>query len=44
MTLPRPLTVTRPDLPPLEQFLPYLQQIWDSRVLDPGPATAGSTL
>jgi dTDP-4-amino-4,6-dideoxygalactose transaminase len=36
MTLPRPLTVTRPDLPPLEQFLPYLQQIWDSRVLSNG--------
>jgi dTDP-4-amino-4,6-dideoxygalactose transaminase len=25
--------VTRPTLPPLEEFLPYLQQIWDSRVL-----------
>lgn len=25
--------VTRPFLPPLEEFLPYLQQIWDSRVL-----------
>ncbi len=29
----KPITVTRPDLPPLEDFLPYLQQIWDSRVL-----------
>jgi dTDP-4-amino-4,6-dideoxygalactose transaminase len=36
MTKPRPLTVTRPDLPPLEDFLPYLQQIWDSRVLSNG--------
>lgn len=25
--------VTRPFLPPLEEFLPYLEQIWDSRVL-----------
>lgn len=31
-----PITVTRPDLPPLEEFLPYLQQIWDSRVLTNG--------
>lgn len=36
MTPLRPLTVTRPDLPPLEDFLPYLQQIWDSRVLSNG--------
>ncbi|MGS0892684.1 DegT/DnrJ/EryC1/StrS family aminotransferase [Burkholderia stagnalis] len=28
--------VTQPHLPPLEQFLPYLQQIWDSRVLTNG--------
>lgn len=27
------LYVTRPDLPPLEEFLPYLQQIWDSKIL-----------
>ena len=25
--------VTRPYLPPLEEFIPYLQQIWDSKVL-----------
>ncbi|MGA8262792.1 MAG: DegT/DnrJ/EryC1/StrS family aminotransferase [Arenicellales bacterium] len=25
--------VTRPYLPPLEDFIPYLQRIWDSRVL-----------
>ena len=28
-----PIYVTQPDLPPLEAFLPYLQQIWDSKVL-----------
>lgn len=32
----RPLTVTRPDLPPLEDFLPYLREIWDSRILSNG--------
>jgi len=25
--------VTKPSLPPLEEFLPYLEQIWDSKVL-----------
>lgn len=28
--------VTQPHLPPLEEFLPYLQQIWSSRVLTNG--------
>jgi dTDP-4-amino-4,6-dideoxygalactose transaminase len=28
--------VTQPHLPPLEEFLPYLQQIWNSRVLTNG--------
>ena len=28
--------VTRPFLPPLEEFLPYLEQIWKSRVLTNG--------
>jgi dTDP-4-amino-4,6-dideoxygalactose transaminase len=28
--------VTKPSLPPLEEFLPYLQQIWESRVLTNG--------
>ena len=36
MTAPRPLTVTRPDLPPLDEFLPYLREIWDTRVLSNG--------
>lgn len=31
-----PTFVTRPDLPPLEEFLPTLQAIWDSRVLTNG--------
>jgi dTDP-4-amino-4,6-dideoxygalactose transaminase len=25
--------VTQPYLPPLEEFIPYLEEIWDSRVL-----------
>ncbi len=29
----KPLTVTQPFLPPLEEFLPYLQNIWDSKIL-----------
>ncbi len=28
-----PIYVTRPHLPPLSEFIPYLQKIWDSRVL-----------
>ena len=36
MSAPRPITVTQPDLPPLEEFLPYLQAIWDSKVLTNG--------
>ncbi|MDO8786813.1 MAG: dTDP-4-amino-4,6-dideoxy-D-glucose aminotransferase VioA [Sulfuritalea sp.] len=36
MTYPRkapPIYVTQPLLPPLEEFIPYLQQIWDSKWL-----------
>ena len=29
----KPITVTQPYLPPLEEFLPYLQEIWDSKCL-----------
>jgi dTDP-4-amino-4,6-dideoxy-D-glucose transaminase len=29
----KPIFVTRPDLPPLEAFLPYLENIWQNRVL-----------
>lgn len=28
--------VTKPTLPPLEEFIPYLQQIWDNKVLTNG--------
>ncbi|KAG8151398.1 DegT/DnrJ/EryC1/StrS family aminotransferase [Burkholderia catarinensis] len=34
--LPERLYVTQPHLPPLDEFMPYLQQIWDSRVLTNG--------
>ena len=29
----KPLFVTQPTLPPLEDFVPYLQQIWDTKIL-----------
>jgi dTDP-4-amino-4,6-dideoxygalactose transaminase len=29
----KPITVTRPYLPPLEEYIPYLEQIWESRWL-----------
>lgn len=29
----RPTYVTQPMLPPLEEFIPYLEKIWDSKVL-----------
>ncbi|HUY86037.1 MAG TPA: DegT/DnrJ/EryC1/StrS family aminotransferase [Acidimicrobiales bacterium] len=29
----RPITVTQPSLPPLEEFIPYLEQIWESKWL-----------
>ncbi|EJN35000.1 putative PLP-dependent enzyme possibly involved in cell wall biogenesis [Pseudomonas sp. GM84] len=29
----KPITVTSPLMPPLESFLPYLEQIWESRYL-----------
>ncbi len=32
----KPLFVTRPFLPPLEECLPYFEQIWNSRVLTNG--------
>lgn len=31
-----PIYVTQPYLPPLEAFIPYLEQIWDSKVLTNG--------
>ncbi len=33
-----PIYVTQPDLPPLDEFIPYLQQIWQSkRLTNSGP-------
>ena len=32
----KPIYVTQPFLPPLEEFIPYLQQIWDKKVLTNG--------
>lgn len=29
----KPITVTQPCLPPLEEFLPYLEEIWDNKWL-----------
>lgn len=29
----RPIYVTQPFLPPLEDFIPYLQEIWDNKIL-----------
>lgn len=29
----KPIYVTQPTLPPLEEFIPYLQQIWDNKIL-----------
>jgi dTDP-4-amino-4,6-dideoxygalactose transaminase len=31
-----PIYVTRPELPSLDEFIPYLQEIWDSRILTNG--------
>jgi dTDP-4-amino-4,6-dideoxygalactose transaminase len=28
-----PITVTRPYLPPLEEFIPYLEEIWSNKIL-----------
>lgn len=32
----KPIYVTRPYLPPLEEFIPYLEELWESRVLTNG--------
>lgn len=29
----KPIYVTQPSLPPLDEFLPYLQEIWDKKIL-----------
>ena len=34
----KPIYVTEPSLPPLEEFIPYLRKIWDSkRLTNNGP-------
>ncbi|NCT99439.1 MAG: DegT/DnrJ/EryC1/StrS family aminotransferase [Comamonadaceae bacterium] len=32
----KPIYVTRPHLPPLEEFIPYLEQIWSNQILTNG--------
>lgn len=32
----QPIFVTKPHLPPLDEFIPYLEKIWDNRVLTNG--------
>lgn len=36
MSIPKPIYVTQPSLPPIEEFTPYLQQIWDNKILTNG--------
>lgn len=32
----KPIYVTQPELPPLEEFIPLLEQVWDSKILTNG--------
>jgi dTDP-4-amino-4,6-dideoxygalactose transaminase len=32
----KPIFVTQPSLPPLEEFIPYLEQIWENKILTNG--------
>ena len=34
----KPIYVTQPTLPPLAEFIPYLEQIWDNKILTNGGA------
>lgn len=36
MTDPKPVFVTQPYLPPLEEFIPYLEEIWQNKILTNG--------
>ena len=36
--MPKPVYVTQPFLPPLDEFMPYLQEIWNSKILTNGGA------
>lgn len=38
MKTENPLYVTQPNLPPLNEFIPYLEKIWESKVLTNGGA------
>lgn len=31
-----PVYITQPTLPPLEEFIPYLEQIWNNKILTNG--------
>ena len=34
--IPAAIYVTRPELPSLQEFIPFLQEIWDSKILTNG--------
>ena len=36
MSLSKPIYVTQPYLPPLKDFIPYLEEIWDKKILTNG--------
>ncbi len=36
MSKSHPIHVTQPHLPPLEEFIPYLEKIWDNKILTNG--------
>ena len=36
MAMPQPIYVTQPHLPPLEEFIPYLEKIWANKILTNG--------
>lgn len=36
MSTDKPIYVTQPSLPPLEDFIPYLQEIWNEKILTNG--------
>lgn len=36
LTMQQPIYVTQPHLPPLEEFIPYLQEIWVNKILTNG--------
>jgi dTDP-4-amino-4,6-dideoxygalactose transaminase len=38
MAAKKPIYVTQPHLPPLEEFIPYLQSIWENKILTNGGA------